>query len=244
MICICGGVLWLLTTSGARLSAAEAVAAPSAIHPNEALPLIVLDRVPLPDAIANLARQVDFNFMLAPRLTPAAKNHSAGPTPEPLVSRRWTNLSAPQALRLLLEEHGLTLATNPATSVVRIAATHAAARAAANNLAAGDTNPPIAQIRLDAVPLADAVRMLAAQARLDVTLNPELPVPSPGPREETVSTATVSVGWKGLRPRQALVALLENYDLILVEDRPGASAWIMRRESAEAPAGGRGPANR
>jgi hypothetical protein len=201
-----------------------------------AVPLIQLDRVPLGDAIKNLARHAEFNFILAPRLTPAPASRQGGPVAEPVVTARWTNVTAFQALSLLLKGHGLILVTNAATTVVRIGLSNDLARVAPISQVGGENDAPIAMIRLDSVSLDQAIREIARQAKLNVVVNPDLPVPSAGPLETTVSAAMVSVQWRGLRPRQALAALLENYDLALVEDQSTSSAWIMKREHA-APAG-------
>jgi hypothetical protein len=232
---------------GAILATAPAVAQETpgqgASRTDEGVLLIQLDRVPLGDAIRNLARHADFNFILAPRITSSPAKGGGGPASEPLVTARWTNLTAYQALSVLLEDHKLTIVTNPATTVARIALRNDTVTFARQ--VGGENDPPIALIRLDSVPLAQAIGNIAGQAKLKIVVNPDLPVPSTGLSETTVSAATVSVQWKNLRPRQALVALLENYDLALVEDQSTSSAWVMKKErTAPADAPKRDPAER
>lgn len=80
------------------------------------IPLILMDDVPLPDAIRNLARQANVNYAISPQ---AIQNiGQAGKTP--LVSLRWENVTARQALEALLANHNLELAEDPKSSVCRI----------------------------------------------------------------------------------------------------------------------------
>ena len=65
-------------------------------------------------------------------------------------------------------------------------------------------------IEMENVRLPDALRQMARKARLNVILDPRL---STAPFSE----ATVSIRWENVTAREALAALLENYDLRLVE---------------------------
>jgi type II secretory pathway component GspD/PulD (secretin) len=65
-------------------------------------------------------------------------------------------------------------------------------------------------IQMENVPLTDALRQMAKKARLNVLLDPRL-------SQAPYSTMTVSIRWEKVTAREALVALLENYDLVLVE---------------------------
>jgi type II secretory pathway component GspD/PulD (secretin) len=91
----------------AREAAAVATNAPA----NEAVPLIVIDDVPLTDAIRNLARQSNLNFQFDPRVT--ASN-------QPNVSIRFENVSAQEALTAVLENYGLALVKEPKSKISRI----------------------------------------------------------------------------------------------------------------------------
>jgi len=75
---------------------------------------------------------------------------------------------------------------------------------------ASANNEVIPLIEMENVPLSDAIRQLARQARLNVVLDPRLSQP-PFVRQ------TVSVRWEAVTARDALVALLDNYGLVLVE---------------------------
>lgn len=65
-------------------------------------------------------------------------------------------------------------------------------------------------IEMENVPLADAIRQLARQAHLNALLDPRL-------SEPPFKQQTVSIRWRDVTAREALVALLDNYGLVLVE---------------------------
>ena len=67
-------------------------------------------------------------------------------------------------------------------------------------------------IEMESVRLADALRQMARKARLNVILDPRLSTPP-------FNEMTVSIRWENVTAREALTALLENYDLVLVEMR-------------------------
>jgi len=65
---------------------------------------------------------------------------------------------------------------------------------------------------MEKVPLTDAIRQLARQARLNILLDPRL---SAAPFDRM----TVSIRWENVTAQEALAALLDNYGLVLVESR-------------------------
>jgi len=71
-------------------------------------------------------------------------------------------------------------------------------------------NDVIPLIEMENVPFTDAIRQLARQARLNIVLDPRL-------SEPPFARLTISVRWQRVTAREALVALLENYGLVLVE---------------------------
>ena len=83
--------------------------------------------------------------------------------------------------------------------------------------AGGQAAPPakdevVALIEMEKVPLTDAIRQLARQARLNILLDPRL---SAAPYDRM----TVSIRWEKVTAREALEALLDNHGLELVESR-------------------------
>src|SRR5688572_2800677 len=69
---------------------------------------------------------------------------------------------------------------------------------------------PISVIEMENVLLTDAIRQLAVKARLNVLLDPRLTAPP-------FDKVTVSFRWQDVTAREALEALLDNHDLMLVE---------------------------
>jgi type II secretory pathway component GspD/PulD (secretin) len=78
---------------------------------DETVPLIVIDDVPLTDAIRNLARQSNLNFQFDPRVTTSN---------QPNVSIRFENVSAHEALQAVLDNYGLALIKEPKSKIARI----------------------------------------------------------------------------------------------------------------------------
>src|SRR5437016_10839181 len=87
---------------------------------DDAIPLIRMVNVPLADVIRNLARQSNLNYILDPHV-PGSDFGPGRLAPKLLVTANWTNVTAQAALSSLLKEHILTMVTNPATTVTRIA---------------------------------------------------------------------------------------------------------------------------
>jgi type II secretory pathway component GspD/PulD (secretin) len=79
----------------------------------EIVPLIVIEDVPLTDAIRNLARQSNLNFQFDPRLTGGATN-------QPNVSIRFENVTAQEALTAVLDNYNLMLIKDPKSKIARI----------------------------------------------------------------------------------------------------------------------------
>jgi type II secretory pathway component GspD/PulD (secretin) len=75
------------------------------------VPLIVIDDVPLTDAIRNLARQSNLNFQFDPRVTSSN---------QPNVSIRFENVSAQEALNAVLENYGLVLTKDNKSKIARV----------------------------------------------------------------------------------------------------------------------------
>ena len=90
--------------------AGGAAAEPQA-KPDEPVPLIVIDDVPLTDAIRNLARQANLNFQFDPRIS--ASN-------QPNVSIRFENVSSTEALNAVLENYNYALVKDTKSKIARI----------------------------------------------------------------------------------------------------------------------------
>jgi type II secretory pathway component GspD/PulD (secretin) len=105
-------------------SEATAVVAPAAtVALSESIPtipLIVMDEVPLTDAVKNLARQANINYMLDPRIAFGQVGPDGKVIPQPVVSIRWENVTAEQALYALLNNYNLQLVSDSKTKIARV----------------------------------------------------------------------------------------------------------------------------
>jgi type II secretory pathway component GspD/PulD (secretin) len=110
------------TNSPAPAPAAAAAATDTnsaPLGPGVVIPTIVMDEVPLTDAIKNLARQAGLNYILDPKVTFGPPGPD-GKVVVPNISIRWENVTAEQALDTLLTTYGLQLLEDPKTKIARI----------------------------------------------------------------------------------------------------------------------------
>jgi type II secretory pathway component GspD/PulD (secretin) len=97
-----------------------AAGAASTNTPGAAIQMIVMDDVPLTDAIKNLARQAGLNYMLDPKVPYGQIDAQGHTTPQPTVSIRWENVTSEQALNALLNNYNLMLIEDPKSKIARI----------------------------------------------------------------------------------------------------------------------------
>jgi len=108
------------SAASAAPAAAPADVAGGSAQPGAVIPLIVMDDVPLTDAIKNLARQAGLNYMLDPKVAFGQIGPDGKPVPQPTVSIRWENVTAEQALNALLNNYNLQLAEDTKSKIARI----------------------------------------------------------------------------------------------------------------------------
>src|SRR5437867_1878434 len=192
---------------------------------DDALPLIRMVNVPLADDIRMLARQSNLNYILDPHV-PGSDFGPGRLAPKLLVTASWTNVTAQAALSALLKEHSLTMVTNPATTVTRIAPANMSVKPAPTSQVGTNTSSIIPLLVMDSVSLTEAVTQLASAASLAVSLDPKLSA------TDFDAQGTVSFRWERITARQALAALLDNYDLVMIEDRATSAARITRKFTA------------
>lgn len=186
----------------------------------ESIPRIQIDNVPLADAIGNLARQSNLNYILDPRV-PGSPFGPGRLAPKPSVTARWTNVTAQTALSALLKEHKLTMVTNPATTVTRIAPADLGVKPVLASQVGTNTGKVIPLVVFDFVSVTEALSKLADAAGLKVSFDPKVSAPA------FDGQGTVSFRWERITVRQALAALLDNYGLIMSEDSGTSTARIM-----------------
>jgi type II secretory pathway component GspD/PulD (secretin) len=91
-----------------------------AVNTAEVIPLIVMDDLPLTDAIRNLARQAGINYLMDPKVAFGVPGPDGKVVPMPSVSIRWEKVTAQQALEALLNNYDLQLVQDPKTGIARI----------------------------------------------------------------------------------------------------------------------------
>lgn len=202
------------------LYASFSPAAVSATNNAEKIPLIVIDDVPLIDAIRNLARQAGLNFIIDPRVAgspvgPGSKVQS------PSVKIRWENRSAEDALESLLKEHKLIAVTNSATTVARIAPESASIKPIAAERVGTNSVTPLPLLNLSELSLQAAIESLTISFGIKVSFERSFLE-----SEYARSPWAVSVRWRNVTPRQALIALVDNFGLEMTEEAAGAAVRI------------------
>jgi hypothetical protein len=193
-------------------------------QPDVIIPKIQMDNVPLPDAIKNLARQAGFNYILDPHI-PSGSDAST-------VSLTLENITAGDALDKILKSHDLVKIENPATSVTRIAPANLDIQpvgreqvgTSTNTATPVTTNAATPLVVMDEVPLDFAIENLGRQLQVKITFDDKA--------EQVVSGKTVSLRWENVTVKQAMVALLDNYDLVMAEDAAKGTAQVRIKEKA------------
>jgi type II secretory pathway component GspD/PulD (secretin) len=103
-----------ISSPSAKPAEGTAAKAPAVIpaKPGEVVPLIVIDDVPLLDAVKNLARQSGINFQFDPRVT--AQSNQAN------VTVRFVDVTAEDALAAVLDNYNMALQVDAKTKISRI----------------------------------------------------------------------------------------------------------------------------
>jgi hypothetical protein len=183
-------------------------------------PIIAMQNTPLSVAIRHLTRQLELNYILDPRLL--SPGH-ATLISDPELNFKWRSVTVEEGLQRLLTENGLALITNSATSVARIVPARAAIGVTQSS-ARFDTNGVLSKWKAENLPLTEAIENIAKSIGLTVSF---------GPRVEDAEYH-VSFDWSNITPRQALAALIENYDLVMIEN-PNTNAVSIQLRRPRAP---------
>jgi hypothetical protein len=185
-------------------------------------PSIVMDEVPLKDAVKNLARQAGINYIFDPRVTASYKS-------ELMISERWEKVTALQALNNLLADHKLKLTTNVSSQVVRVVFASDPVKPSTASLPPSDADKKMPLIIMDEVSLQDAILNLARVGHFKVELDPALSTRNSGFNGVSMASMVVNFRWENLTTRQTLDAILENYGLELTDDPKGSEVKIVTK---------------
>jgi hypothetical protein len=185
---------------------------------NSTIPLIKMANVPITTAIKYFTRQSDINFIIDPKLSGPFLDSTGRIVQEPTATFTWTNMSARNALSKLLKEHNLVMVENPLATVVRITYTNQIVNSVDTSLLGSDANVAIPLIQMDVVPLDLALNTFAYEDHIKVVFYDELLGIRSNPGKPPVPQPLVSIRWQNITPKQAIVALCENYNLVIVKD--------------------------
>jgi hypothetical protein len=190
------------------------------VEPNDVIPLIQFNEVPLTTALENLARQEGVNYMLDCHLGLMWFGSGPGHRAEPLLNIRLENVTAWNTLNRILNLYNLVLFDNPITHIWQVRdADEPAYHLDASLLGLDTTHPPtntnsiIAVIEFTQVPLHYALENLIRQSSLPIVLDPQFK-----DSRTDLSRISLSLRWENLTAKQAIVALCQNYDLDIVKD--------------------------
>src|SRR6266404_6295803 len=90
-------------------------------------------------------------------------------------------------------------------------------------------------IVMDEVSLREAIRNLARGAGLNYMLDPKIGYGQMGTDGKPIPEPTVSIRWENVTAEQALLSLLNNYDLQLVEDPKSRIARVTKKDPLAPP---------
>jgi len=197
------------------LLAATPCPAQSQTNHDEIFPVIKMDDVPVADAVKHLARQAGMNCIIDPRV-----QFNPG---IPSVSIAFTNLTAKEALDKILKIRRLVRIENPATTVCRIAPENLGIKPVDPQWLKNDTNAVIPVIVMEEVPLRDALVNLARQVNWTINFDGRLPAPA--------LSAPVSIRWNKLTCKQALIALLDNFDLTIIDESSAGVVGVTKKKT-------------
>jgi hypothetical protein len=187
-------------------------------QPTNLIPLIQLEAVPITSVIETLTRQAEINYIVDSKLFQKQ---------EPTITVKWRNISAPDALARLLMEHGLVMIENKFTTVSQITSSNHIFNVVDAGLLGSDTNHVELStnniIQFWNVKLDEALKNLIQQGNLNVVVDPNV---SGHPLVHDYKFFSISednatmirIHWENISARQAIVALCENYDLVIIKD--------------------------
>jgi len=110
----------LAATNGPATGAPAFTASNALAQRGPIIPLIIMDEVPLTDAIENLARQAGLNYLMDPKVGFGQPGADGRVVPQPSVTIRWENITAEQALYALLANHNLQIVEDARSRIARV----------------------------------------------------------------------------------------------------------------------------
>ena len=165
----------------------------------------------------------------APPAAPAATVTETTTTVTPPAVPAATTNEAPAAIS------NETAGASAVTSPVAPAATTNASPSAATSATPASASASIPLIQFQDVPITTAIENLTRQAGINYLLDPKIGYGQPDQNGQVKPEPTLSIRWENITASQALVALLDNYGLQLVEDRRTHIARITTKDPTAPP---------
>src|SRR5665213_998084 len=206
---------------------------------NQILPLIQIVDVPMTPAIENLTKQTDINYIIDPKLFPLLDS-KGNPIPQPLVTLQLTNISPKDALAQMLNLHNIAMIADPITHVWRITRANEVANIVNTSLLNMETNSwafssngIIPLIQFEDVPIDLALNNLIQQGAMKIEIDPRLAGVDVSPDSPFIPSQLISIRWHNITAKQAIVALCENYNLVIVKNDATGAIQIKPRFNAK-----------
>jgi type II secretory pathway component GspD/PulD (secretin) len=153
----------------------------------------------------------------APAAQPAVTDTNAATTPAAGTDQSASTTSVTTTTTTSSNETTSVTDTNAPALVATN--TESSSAEGANETASADTNAPaVLPIQFQDVPITTAIENLARLADINYLLDPKIGYGQPDQNGQIKPEPTISVRWENVSARQALLAVLDNYNLELVED--------------------------
>jgi type II secretory pathway component GspD/PulD (secretin) len=175
---------------------------------------------------------------------PMAPAVAANESPSATTSNETAGATAtnPPAAPSISANESPSAATSNATAAASAANPPVAAAAGTNESSSATTGNPqapapasIPLIQFQDVPITTAIENLARQAGINYLLDPKIGYGQPDANGQVKPEPTLSIRWENITAEQALLALLDNYNLQLVEDRRTRIARITTKDPMAPP---------
>ncbi|HEY3762142.1 MAG TPA: hypothetical protein VGN23_10395 [Verrucomicrobiae bacterium] len=195
--------------------------------------------VPLDVAIQALLREADINYIIDPRLCQWWERSPAdgGTGQAPIENFRAMNTTPQDALKRILAEHHLVLLEDSQTGIARVTYPRQTipsldpdlCRIMANKSLTNQLSQP-EPIQFTDVPLDVALQALAREAGINYLLNPRIGWGRPDHNGDIRQPPTLTLRWNRVTPAQGLIALCENYGLVIYKIPKMDFAYISPRD--------------
>lgn len=192
--------------------------------------IIRFQDIPITSTIENLARQAGVNYALDPKIGYGLPDIHGQTNNEPSLNVYWNNVTPIQGLVAVCYAYELVIARVPTSGVWLIRAKdHPLTNFVNASLLGSDMNEATT-LRFDNVPLYAVLKSLIEQGQVNAVLDPKLSDYVDPTDQKDNNALMVSLRWDYTTPKQALVALCDNYDLEIVKD---SATGVVRIEPKE-----------